>query len=364
MAASRGWEGPPPGSQPTLSGSKTVFLKSIGTFCRTRRPRPNLSAAFPCLATHSPGDSRKQCDRPEGVRHHSQQIKEELAMISPDALNATYVILGASGNTGSIIADSLLSKGKKVRVVGRDAERLQRSVRQGAEAFMGEVSDAAALTKAFSGARAALDVAADYLPGRPRARERCDCEGRNGVRPAVRSALEQLRRSCPGRHRASHGAAFFGAKTERDRRFERPAPARRVFHGEQSGGDQHDSGDGDLRTCTATRPEDAHDRDARCGRLRREAPPGPKFFRQTNLRTAWRARPVDGGSHRDHCARHWQTRSALRAVSLRQGAGGVRANGDAAEESRGVYRDVPGDQRRCPRCAGAAFAGEHHADFV
>ena len=35
--------------------------------------------------------------------------------------DATYVILGATGNTGSIIADTLLSKGKKVRVVGRDA---------------------------------------------------------------------------------------------------------------------------------------------------------------------------------------------------------------------------------------------------
>src|ERR1700731_964308 len=75
-------------------------------------------------------------------------------MSSPDS-NAMYVILGASGNTGSIIADFLLSKGKKVRVVGRDAERLQRFVRQGAEAFTGDVSDAAALTKAFSGARAA-----------------------------------------------------------------------------------------------------------------------------------------------------------------------------------------------------------------
>jgi uncharacterized protein YbjT (DUF2867 family) len=42
-----------------------------------------------------------------------------------------------------------------VRVVGRDAGRLQRFVRQGAEAFTGDVSDAAALTKAFSGARAA-----------------------------------------------------------------------------------------------------------------------------------------------------------------------------------------------------------------
>src|SRR6202030_3551704 len=66
-----------------------------------------------------------------------------------------YVILGASGNTGSIIGDSLLSKGKKVRVVGRDAERLQRFVRKGAEAFTGDMSDAAALTKAFRGARAA-----------------------------------------------------------------------------------------------------------------------------------------------------------------------------------------------------------------
>ncbi|MGA7458612.1 MAG: NAD(P)H-binding protein [Candidatus Korobacteraceae bacterium] len=76
-------------------------------------------------------------------------------MISPVALNAMYVILGASGNTGSIIADSLLSKGKKVRVVGRDAGRLQSFVRKGAEAFTGDVSDAVALTKAFSGARAA-----------------------------------------------------------------------------------------------------------------------------------------------------------------------------------------------------------------
>src|SRR5580692_12208218 len=76
-------------------------------------------------------------------------------MISPVALDATYVILGASGNTGSIISDFLLSKGKKVRVVGRDAGRLQRFVRKGAEAFTADSSDAAALTKAFSGTRAA-----------------------------------------------------------------------------------------------------------------------------------------------------------------------------------------------------------------
>jgi len=78
-------------------------------------------------------------------------LKDKIA-VSTDAV---YVILGASGNTGSLVADSLLSKGRKVRVVGRDVGRLQRFVRKGAEAFTGDVSDAVALTKAFRGAGAA-----------------------------------------------------------------------------------------------------------------------------------------------------------------------------------------------------------------
>jgi uncharacterized protein YbjT (DUF2867 family) len=81
-----------------------------------------------------------------------QDKHKDKAAVSTDV---TYVILGATGNTGSIIADTLLSKRKKVRVVGRDAGRLQRFVRKGAEAFTGDVSDAVALTKAFRGARAA-----------------------------------------------------------------------------------------------------------------------------------------------------------------------------------------------------------------
>ncbi len=78
-------------------------------------------------------------------------LKDKLAVVT----DGTYVILGTSGNTGSIIANSLLLKGEKVRAIGRDAGRLQRFVRQGAEAFTADVSDAATLTKAFSGGRAA-----------------------------------------------------------------------------------------------------------------------------------------------------------------------------------------------------------------
>jgi uncharacterized protein YbjT (DUF2867 family) len=66
-----------------------------------------------------------------------------------------YVVLGATGHTGSIIANTLLLKGERVRVVGREASRLERFVRKGAEAFTATVNDATALTEAFSGARAA-----------------------------------------------------------------------------------------------------------------------------------------------------------------------------------------------------------------
>jgi uncharacterized protein YbjT (DUF2867 family) len=78
-------------------------------------------------------------------------LKEKAAGVT----DAMYVILGASGNTGSIIANFLLSKGEKVRVMGRDAGRLQPFVGKGAEAFTANVSDAVALAKAFRGARAA-----------------------------------------------------------------------------------------------------------------------------------------------------------------------------------------------------------------
>ena len=78
-------------------------------------------------------------------------LKDKVAVVG----DGMYVILGATGNTGSVIANFLLSKGEKVRVVGRDAGRLQRFARKGAEAFTADVSDTAALTKAFGGARAA-----------------------------------------------------------------------------------------------------------------------------------------------------------------------------------------------------------------
>jgi uncharacterized protein YbjT (DUF2867 family) len=65
-----------------------------------------------------------------------------------------YVITGATGHTGSVVAERLLDKGEKVRVLGRDAKRLERFTRRGAEAFPVQLEDAASLKKAMAGAEA------------------------------------------------------------------------------------------------------------------------------------------------------------------------------------------------------------------
>ncbi|MEJ2009291.1 MAG: NmrA family NAD(P)-binding protein [Acidobacteriota bacterium] len=63
-----------------------------------------------------------------------------------------FAITGASGNTGGVVAETLLSKGAKVRVIGRNAERLSRFVEKGAEAFVANATDAEAMAMAFEGA--------------------------------------------------------------------------------------------------------------------------------------------------------------------------------------------------------------------
>ena len=66
-----------------------------------------------------------------------------------------YVVLGASGHTGHVVAKNLLERGQKVRVVGRNAERLQNHAAKGAEVFVADATDGPALTKAFRDADAA-----------------------------------------------------------------------------------------------------------------------------------------------------------------------------------------------------------------
>jgi uncharacterized protein YbjT (DUF2867 family) len=64
-----------------------------------------------------------------------------------------YAITGATGNTGRVVAEKLLNAARKVRVIGRSAERLHSLTKQGAEPFICDLSDRAALAKAFAGAQ-------------------------------------------------------------------------------------------------------------------------------------------------------------------------------------------------------------------
>ena len=70
-----------------------------------------------------------------------------------------YVVLGATGNTGSVAAKKLLERGEEVRAVGRDAGKLAQffpsGARLGIETVTADANDVVALTKAFEGATAA-----------------------------------------------------------------------------------------------------------------------------------------------------------------------------------------------------------------
>jgi uncharacterized protein YbjT (DUF2867 family) len=72
-------------------------------------------------------------------------------------------ITGATGNTGKPATEALLAKNQKVRAIGRDNKKLEPLVAKGAEAFVANPDDAAALAKAFTGADAVFLV----LPSDP-----------------------------------------------------------------------------------------------------------------------------------------------------------------------------------------------------
>lgn len=65
-----------------------------------------------------------------------------------------YAITGATGYTGNIAARTLLSRGQKVRVLGRSADRLASLASAGAEPFVADITDAPRLAEAFRGAQA------------------------------------------------------------------------------------------------------------------------------------------------------------------------------------------------------------------
>lgn len=69
-----------------------------------------------------------------------------------------YAIIGATGNIGSRISANLLAGGEKVRLISRDAARLQQFTEKGAETAVGDLTDEAFLTAAFTGVKAVFSM--------------------------------------------------------------------------------------------------------------------------------------------------------------------------------------------------------------
>jgi len=69
-----------------------------------------------------------------------------------------YTILGATGNVGKKIVETLAAQGEKVRMVARSEDRLRPLVGKHAEAFAGDILDTEFLTQAFTGADAVFTL--------------------------------------------------------------------------------------------------------------------------------------------------------------------------------------------------------------
>lgn len=67
-----------------------------------------------------------------------------------------YVVFGATGHVGGIVATRLLDAGQRVKAVARSAEKLRPLADRGAEAAAGTLDDAAFLRRALDGADAAF----------------------------------------------------------------------------------------------------------------------------------------------------------------------------------------------------------------
>jgi uncharacterized protein YbjT (DUF2867 family) len=66
-----------------------------------------------------------------------------------------FVIAGANGNTGSVVANTLLAQGKPVSVLVRDAQKGRSWREKGAQVATASLEDAAALAQALAGAEGA-----------------------------------------------------------------------------------------------------------------------------------------------------------------------------------------------------------------
>ena len=95
-------------------------------------------------------------------------------------------VMGATGNTGRVVAETLLEQGEQVRVLGRSAERLKPFADRGAEIRVGDITDSRYLESALSGSSAVYTL----FPADPRSPDYRAQQDRLGI-----ATIEAVRKS-------------------------------------------------------------------------------------------------------------------------------------------------------------------------
>ena len=174
-------------------------------------------------------------------------LKSQPSNSIKDREEPMYVITGATGNTGSEVAEKLLAEGEQVRVVGRSAKRLEPFVKKGAEAFVADITDAGALTKAFSGAKGVYAMippdmsSPDVLAHYQRVGDALAAAiEKSGIKYAV--VLSSVGADKPDKTGPVVGLYNLEKKLRRDSWIERPLPATRRLHGKPSAPGWRDQG--------------------------------------------------------------------------------------------------------------------------
>ena len=73
-----------------------------------------------------------------------------------------FVVVGATGNTGSVVVETLLNRKQPVRVVVRSAEKGAGLKAKGAAIAIASLDDVSALTKVFEGLSHPSKICAVY----------------------------------------------------------------------------------------------------------------------------------------------------------------------------------------------------------
>jgi NADH dehydrogenase len=98
------------------------------------------------------------------------------------------LVAGASGTLGSAIANRLLSTGRSIRVLTRDAARVQPLVARGATVGIGDITDRGSIDRAMAGVTHVITTANAFIVPARDAVERVDIRGNRNLIDAARAA--------------------------------------------------------------------------------------------------------------------------------------------------------------------------------